>query len=74
MMKFIDGKSFLIGFLLAMVIALLLGSGSSSGVQEVRIVGISGHDSLSVKLENPTLKMEIVDIKYGLELPVLIKK
>jgi len=86
--KEIDFKSLLIGFLLAAVLFLTLGS--SSGVQDVRIVGISSYESLPVKIEevrssldipveikdadsNMELPVKIVDIKYSLEVPVKIK-
>ncbi len=74
MNRTIDVKSFLIGFLLALVMALLMGSGSSSGVMNVKIVGFSGNDSIPVTLKDSTMKMEIVDVRYGVELPVVIKK
>jgi hypothetical protein len=61
-LKEIDVKSLIIGFLMAVVLFLTLGS--SSGTQDVRIVGISTYDDLKVKIE---------DIKSSLELPVEIK-
>jgi hypothetical protein len=60
--KEIDVKSLIIGFLLAIVLFLTLGS--ASGTQDVRIVGISTYDDLGVKIE---------DIKSSLEFPVEIK-
>jgi len=63
--KEIDFKSFLIGFLLAMVILLSLGSGpASSGTQDVRIVDINTSDKLEVT---------IADIGYSVKVPVVIK-
>lgn len=69
----IDGKSFVIGFLLALVIMLLLGAGSSAGTMDVRIVGISGHDRLPVIIENSRLEIELTKVGYGVEIPVVIK-
>jgi hypothetical protein len=68
--KEIDVKSLIIGFLLATVLFLTLGS--ASGTQDVRIVGISTNDDLNVKIED-ILKVKIEDIKSSLELPVEIK-
>jgi hypothetical protein len=73
MNKSIDAKSFIIGFLLALVIGLLAGAGMSSGVAEVRIVGISCREALPVSLRDSTVKMELTDIRYNVELPVVIK-
>ena len=76
--KEIDIKSLIIGFLLATVLFLTLGS--ASGTQDVRIVGISTYDDLKVKMDDTlkvkmddTLKVRIEDIKSSLELPVEIK-
>ncbi len=74
MNRALDTKSFLIGFLLALVIVLLLGAGTSPAVQEVRVVGFSGHDCLPVTVKDGSLKVELVDVKYGVELPVLLKE
>jgi hypothetical protein len=68
--KEIDIKSLIIGFLLAVVLFLTLGS--ASGTQDVRIVGISTYDDLNVKIED-ILKVKIEDINSSLELPVEIK-
>lgn len=73
MNKTLDGKSFLIGFMLAVIIALVLGAKAEPGVQEVRVVGFSGSDRLPVSLSDTTLKIELVDVKYGIELPVIVK-
>lgn len=74
MFKTVDAKSFLIGFLLALVLVLLMGAGSSSDVQDVRIVGVSGYP-LPVELKSSSpMEVELVDFKYGLELPVVVKK
>jgi len=75
--KEIDFKSFLIGFLLAAVVFLSLGS--SSGTQDVRIVGVSmsSYDHIPVKIEdiksNVEFPVKLVDVKYSLEVPVKIK-
>jgi hypothetical protein len=69
-LKEIDVKSLIIGFLMAVVLFLTLGS--SSGTQDVLIVGISTYDDLKVKIED-ILKVKIEDIKSSLELPVEIK-
>ena len=75
--KEIDFKSFLIGFLLAAVVFLSLGS--SSGTQDVRIVGVSlsSYDNLPVKImdiqSNVEFPVKIVDVKYSVEVPVKIK-
>ena len=70
--KEIDLKSLMIGFLLAAVIFLTLGSGS--GTQDVRIVGISTYDDLKVNIEDikSSLKIpvEIKDIQYDVQVPV----
>lgn len=72
--KEIDVKSLIIGFLLAVVLFLTLGS--ASGTQDVRIVGISTYDDLSVKIEDIKSSLEfpveIKDVKYDLEFPVKI--
>ncbi|MCK4763384.1 MAG: hypothetical protein KAW12_14390 [Candidatus Aminicenantes bacterium] len=61
--KEIDLKSLLIGFLLATLAFVLLGSGSS--VQDVRIVG-TGYSSFQVPVK-------IVAVSTGDELPVKIE-
>jgi hypothetical protein len=66
----IDIKSLIIGFLLAVVLFLTLGS--SSVTQDVRIVGISTYDDLGVKIED-ILKVKIEDINSSIKLPVEIK-
>lgn len=70
----IDIKSLIIGFLLAVVFFLTLGS--ASGTQDVRIVGISTYDDLNVKIEeiksSLELPVEIKDAEYNLEIPVKI--
>jgi|GEM_PF-1170871 len=72
--KEIDVKSLIIGFLLAVVLFLTLGS--ASGTQDVRIVGISTYDDLNVKIEDIKssikLPVEIKDAEYNLEIPVRI--
>ncbi len=72
----IDLKSFLIGFLLAAVAFLFVGAGN--GVQEVKIVGISTYDSLSIKIDDVSSSVEVPiklnDISYSIEFPVKIKK
>ena len=72
--KEIDIKSLIIGFLLAVVLFLTLGS--SSGTQDVRIVGISTYDDLKVKIEDIKSSLEfpveIKDVKYDLQFPVKI--
>ena len=72
--KEIDIKSLIIGFLLAVVLFLTLGS--SSGTQDVRIVGISTYDDLKVKIEDIksslAFPVEIKDVKYDLQFPVKI--
>ncbi|MGD2088085.1 MAG: hypothetical protein PVH61_18035 [Candidatus Aminicenantes bacterium] len=72
--KEIDVKSLIIGFLLAVVLFLTLGS--ASGTQDVRIVGISTYDDLKVKIEDIKssleLPVEIKDVEYNLEIPVKI--
>ena len=75
--KEIDIKSLIIGFLLAVVVFLTLGSAAgTSGTQDVRIVDISTYDSLKVKIEdiNSSLEfpVEIKDVKYNTEIPVKI--
>ncbi len=72
--KSMDVKSFLIGFMLAVIIALVLGAAGHPEVQEVRIVGFSGSERLPVSLTDSTLKIELVDVKYGVELPVIVKE
>lgn len=63
--KEIDIKSFLIGFLLAVVILLSLGSGpAASGTMDVRIVGVDTYDELEVKIE---------EVGYSVKVPVVIK-
>lgn len=57
-----DIKSLIIGFLLAVVLMLTIGS--SYGPQEVKIVGIDYGTTIPVKL---------VDAASGVEIPVLIK-
>lgn len=74
MAKIIDLKSFIIGFLLALVVMLLIGAGTGTGVQEVRIVGISSREALPVKLGDSTVKVELTDIRYNVELPVVVKR
>jgi hypothetical protein len=73
--KEIDLKSFIIGFLLAAVVFLVLGAGS--GTQDVRIVGISTYDNLRIKIEkidsSVELPVKINDVKYSFEIPVTIK-
>jgi hypothetical protein len=73
--KEIDIKSFIIGFLLAAVVFLVLGAGS--GTQDVRIVGISTYDNLRIKIEkidsSVELPVKINDVKYSFEIPVTIK-
>jgi len=61
--KEIDFKSMVIGFLLAAVVFLSIGAYSSSGTQDVRIVGISTYDKLPVK---------IADVDSYKEIPVKI--
>ena len=68
--KEIDVKSLIIGFLLAVVFFLTLGS--ASGTQDVRIVGISTYDDLNVKMKD-ILKVKIEDVNSSLEVPVEIK-
>lgn len=74
-MAAIDFKSFLFGFLLAGIVFLALGAGS--GVQEVRLVGISTHDALSISIDgmNSSLKIPIQlrDVDSSVELPVSIE-
>jgi hypothetical protein len=68
----IDLKSLMIGFLLAVVLFLTLGSGS--GTQDVRIVDISTTDELRVKLEDIksslAIPVEIKDVEYDVQVPV----
>ena len=68
----IDFKSLMIGFLMAAVLFLTLGSGS--GTQDVRIVGISTYDDLKVKIEDIKssleIPVEIKDVKYDIQVPV----
>lgn len=61
--KEIDLKSLIIGFLLATLAFMLLGSGSS--VQDVRIVG-TGYSSFQ-------LPVKIVEVRTSDELPVKIE-
>jgi hypothetical protein len=68
--KEIDVKSLIIGFLLAVVLFLSLGS--ASGTQDVRIVGISTYDDLNVNMKD-ILKVKIEDVNTSLEIPVEIK-
>lgn len=60
----IDVKSLIIGFLLATVVFLLLGSGSN--VQDVRIVG-TGYSSFK-------LPVTIVDVETSNELPIRLEE
>ncbi|NIM17159.1 MAG: hypothetical protein GTO45_34600 [Candidatus Aminicenantes bacterium] len=73
--KEIDLKSLIIGFLLAAVLFLTLGAGSST--QDVRIVGVSTYDALRIKIDDVNSSVEIPikikDIKYSLEIPVKIE-
>lgn len=62
--KEIDVKSLIIGFLLATVVFLLLGSGSN--VQDVRIVG-TGYSSFK-------LPVTIVDVETSNELPIRLEE
>ena len=55
----IDFKSFLIGFLLAVVLFLALGAGT--GVQDIRIVGIDTYDAMRLKIENQPIRVEVKD-------------
>ena len=55
----IDFKSFLIGFLLAVVLFLALGAGT--GVQDIRIVGIDTYDAMRLKLEDQPLRVRVGD-------------
>lgn len=72
--KEIDIKSLIIGFLLAAVLFLTLGS--ASGTQDVRIVGISTYDKMMVEIadikSSLELPVEVKDIKYDLQVPVKI--
>ncbi len=47
----IDFKSLIIGFLLATVLFLSLGAYSSSGTQDVSIVGVNTQDTLYVQIQ-----------------------
>ena len=73
--KEIDFKSFIIGFLLASVVFLAMGSGS--GTQDVRIVGVSTYDNLRVRVEkidaSEEVPVKIVDVEYGYKIPVNIE-
>lgn len=55
----IDFKSFLIGFLLAVVLFLALGAGT--GVQDIRIVGIDTYDAMRLKIEDQPIKVDVRD-------------
>ncbi len=77
--KEIDIKSFLIGFLLAMVILMSIGAGpASSGTQDVRIVDIDTYDALRVELYEVKSSLEvpvkIEDVGYSVKVPVVIKE
>lgn len=86
--KEIDFKSFIIGFLLASVVFLAMGS--NSGTQDVRIVGVSTYDNLHVQVEkintseevpvklseveyNIKVPVKIVDVEYGYKVPIKIE-
>lgn len=73
--KTIDMKSFIIGFLLAVVAFLVLGA--SSGTQDVRIVGVSTYDTLRIRIDEVSSSVDvpvtIKDVSYSVEVPVQIK-
>jgi len=57
--KEIDFRSFLIGFMLAVLLLLTLGG--TGGVQDIRIVGIDTYDAMRLKLEDQPLRVRVGD-------------
>lgn len=73
--KAIDMKSFIIGFLLAVVAFLVLGA--SNGTQDVRIVGIKTFDNMHVSIDGVDkflrIPVSIKDVSSSAEMSVHIK-
>lgn len=76
--KEIDFKSVLIGFLLATVVFLSLGSGYG-GTQNVRIIGVDSNTLLPVNVKEvyrhismPTVPVKVESLNTSLEFPVKI--